>query len=77
LTDDRGRRPGRAAHDIGVYTTIPSLLLAGPLLGYYLGHLAGRHWGHPTVWEVAGGVLGTVAAIRQVWLLIRQHGSDE
>ena len=76
MTAARRRGGSGAARSIGVYTTIPSLLVAGPLVGYYLGHLAGKHWGHATVWEVAGGVLGTAAAIRQVWLLIRQTGSD-
>lgn len=76
MTGDRRRRGGGSARAIGVYTTIPSLLLAGPLVGYYLGHLAGKQWGHATAWEVGGGLLGTAAAIRQVWILIRQTGSD-
>ncbi len=73
MKDHDQERRRRSVRDIGIYTTIPSMMVAGPLVGYYLGHLAGKCWGHAPAWEAGGAVLGLVAAARQVWLLIRRN----
>ena len=67
---DRGRR----IRDVGIYTTIPMMLMVGPVLGYFLGHWAAGRWGHAPAFEAGGVALGLLAAFRQVWLLIKQHG---
>ena len=57
------------AKDIGIYTMIPALLLAGPAVGYGLGWLIERWWGG-TPWPVVGGTLfGLAAAFRQIFLI--------
>ena len=68
------RERGRLMRDVGVYTTIPAMLVVGPLLGYVIGHWAAGRWGHAPALETGGTVLGLLASIRQVWLLLKQHG---
>lgn len=76
MDDEPGRRDqGRRMRDVGIYTTIPMMLVVGPVLGYLLGHWAAGRWGHVAAFESGGLVLGLLAAIRQVWLVLKQHGS--
>lgn len=67
---------GNYARDIGVFTAIPGMLIAGPALGYFLGKLAGQKWGHDQTAITVGVIVGLIAAIRQVWLLIKLHGNQ-
>ncbi len=58
--------------EVGMYTTIPGLLLAGPAVGYWLGTHAQHRWGYEP-WFVLGGVaFGLAAAIRQIVKIIRR-----
>ena len=68
------RKAGKTARDIGIYTLIPSLMVAGPVVGYALGRLV-EHFLGGEPWGVAGGMLlGVVAAFRQVFLLLKRQG---
>jgi F0F1-type ATP synthase assembly protein I len=65
---------GKQARDIGTYTIIPMMMVAGPLVGYLLGKglenlFGGQPW--PTV---AGMLFGLVAAFRQIYLLLARKG---
>ena len=69
------RRPtqqerGRQLRDVGTYTAIPMMLIAGPALGYFLGSLAADRWGHEPTFEAGGALLGLMASARQIWLLL-------
>ncbi len=68
---------GKYARDIGVFTAIPGMLIAGPALGYFLGKLAGQKWGHDQAAITIGVVVGFAAAVRQIWLLIKLHGNKK
>ncbi len=66
------RKYGKAAKDLGAYTLIPSLMIAGPIVGYFLGRgvekwLGGEPWG-----AVIGMLLGVVAAFREVFRLLQR-----
>lgn len=61
---------GRQLRDVGIYTAIPMMLIAGPALGYFLGSLASGRWGHTPAFEAGGAMLGLAAAARQIWLLL-------
>lgn len=82
LDHDRGpRRPaprgGRQARDIGAYTLIPMMMLAGPALGYGLGLLVERKLGGEP-WVSVGGILfGLAAAFRQIFLLLARRRAPE
>ncbi|MFH1843016.1 MAG: AtpZ/AtpI family protein [bacterium] len=70
-------RKGKQYRDIGIYTVIPTMMIVGPLLGYYLGSLAEKKWGH-SPWPSAGGaIFGLAAAVRQIWLILQRHGSQK
>lgn len=61
--------------DVGIFTAIPSMLIVGPALGWFLGHLAAGKWGHQATFETLGLFLGLLASARQIWLLLKRHGS--
>ena len=69
------RNRAKQMRDVGMYTTIPTMLVVGPVLGYFLGHWAGGCWGHLDAFETWGVVLGLLASYRQVYLLLKRHGS--
>ncbi len=71
---DRNRERGRQMREVGIFTAIPMMLAVGPVLGYLIGHWAGGRWGNGTTWEAVGAILGLAASIRQVWLILKQHG---
>ncbi|MDO9693509.1 MAG: hypothetical protein Q7W56_02125 [Candidatus Latescibacteria bacterium] len=64
---------GRQLRDVGIYTAIPMMLIAGPALGYFLGSLAAGRWGHTPAFEAGGAMLGLAAAARQIWLLLSRR----
>jgi len=70
------RRAGKTAKDIGTYTLIPSLMVAGPVVGYFVGrgvekYLGGEPWG-----AVIGMLLGVVASFREVFLLLKRKSEE-
>ena len=77
----RGKSPsgdrGRQARDIGTYTIIPMMMIAGPLVGFLMGKgLEKLFGGQP--WPSVGGMLfGLVAAFRQIFLLLARKGKKE
>ena len=72
----RRRSDRRGLREVGIYTTIPMLLLAGPALGYWLGLQAQSRWGHDPWFAVGGAIFGLAASIRQIVKVIRR-GSEE
>ena len=67
-----GRKYGKAAKDLGTYTLIPSLMIAGPIVGYFLGHAVEKKFGGEPWGAVIGMLLGGVAAFREVFRLLRR-----
>ncbi len=61
---------GKSAKDIGTYTLIPMMMLAGPAVGYFLGMLAENQWGGAPWTSVGGLLFGMVAAFRQIFILL-------
>lgn len=61
----------------GMLLAIPSLLIAGPLVGLFLGGWGDRRL-HTAPWlTVVGVVLGFVAAGRETYLIIRRVQSED
>ena len=70
-------RSGHKAKEIGTYTLIPMLMLAGPIVGYVLGALIQNRWGGEPWGGVVGMLLGLVAGFRQVFLLLARFGKKD
>ncbi len=68
-------KSGKAARDLGTYTLIPSLMIAGPVVGYVLGRLVEKNFGGEPWGAVGGMLLGLVAGFRQVFILVAKKGT--
>lgn len=86
MEDDRGGRrrrrgrglgfskeTGKQARDIGTYTIIPMMMVAGPLVGYLLGKGIENLFGGEPWPQVVGLLVGMVAAFRQIFLLLAER----
>lgn len=65
---------GSRARDIGIYTIIPMMMIAGPAIGYLLGLGAERVFGGKPWPSLAGMLWGMLAAFRQVYLILKDRG---
>ena len=61
----------------GMLLAIPSLLIAAPLVGFFLGRWLDRRFATNPWLTIAGVVLGFVAAGRETYLIIRRVEADE
>jgi len=57
--------------------TIPMLLAAGPLVGYFLGHGLDRWLGTDPWFTVIGGILGFAAGVNETIRIIRTIQRDQ
>ena len=80
-TDKRGvtidDKTGRRARDIGLYTVIPMMLLAGPAIGFLMGMFIENRWGGAPWPTVIGALFGLAAAFRQIFLLLARKSAEE
>jgi hypothetical protein len=74
LSEQPGDRRGRQIRDIGAYTAIPTMLIVGPALGYFLGTQIEKKWDHAPWPSALGALFGLAAAGRQIWLLVKRDG---
>ena len=71
----RNRPSGDSLRKVGMYTTIPTMMLVGPVLGFLGGSwLEGKLGGAPWV-SAGGGILGMIVAFRQVYLVLKRGES--
>jgi len=63
---------GSSLRSASLALAIPTLLVAGPLVGLFLGLWVGRLLGHSRVGLVAGLLLGCAAAARETIRVIRR-----
>ena len=64
------KNTGQQARDIGTYTIIPMMMVAGPLVGYLLGKGIEKIFGGEPWPGVVGLLVGLVAAFRQIFLML-------
>jgi ATP synthase protein I len=72
LTARFDEKVGKQMRDIGSYTLIPSMMLAGPAVGYGLGWLLEKQFGGAPYVSVVGILLGLAAGFQQIILLLRK-----
>ncbi|MFO7654070.1 MAG: AtpZ/AtpI family protein [Candidatus Krumholzibacteriia bacterium] len=71
LDRDPDRR-GKWARDIGTFTLIPTMMVVGPLLGWWIGSQAEGRWGGDPWFSVGGAIFGLAAAVRQIYLMLTE-----
>lgn len=60
------------ARQIGILTSVPFVLLLGPLIGYFLGHWIDQKMGWEPVGTVLMVTLGFFASARETVRLVKQ-----
>ncbi len=68
---------GKSVRDIGTYTLIPAMMVAGPVVGYALGWLVEKKWGGAPWPGVVGLLFGLVAAFRQIFLILARKSAPD
>ena len=63
---------GKLLRQVGMVTTIPMILAAGPLVGYWIGRWGDLHFGTDPWGKVVMALLGFVASLKQVVGVIRR-----
>jgi len=76
LHDRLEKDDGRSARDIGTYTLIPMMMVAGPAMGYLLGHFLQLKFGGEPWLGVGGLLFGLVAAVRQIVLMMSRKNQQ-
>ena len=69
-------KAAKQARDIGSYTLIPMMMLAGPAVGYGLGWLVEKQFGGKPWVSVFGILFGLAAAFYQIIILINKNSRD-
>ena len=72
--DDKNNRFIR---QVGLLTTIPVMLLSGPLIGFLIGDYIDKRFGTTPWFMVLCLMLGIVASIRQTINIIRKAGKKD
>ncbi len=62
---------GKLVRQIGVVTTIPMILAAGPLVGYWIGQWVDKRFGLTPWGTVIVSLLGFAASLKQVISVIQ------
>ena len=70
-------KKARQARDIGTYTIIPMMMVAGPAIGYLLGLFLQKSFGGEPWFVVGGALFGLVAAFRQIYLLLSRRADED
>jgi len=73
-SDNKSRRDIR---QIGLYTAVPGLLLAGPLIGYGIGWWFDGKFGTSPYLSALGVLLGIAAAGIEIYGLVKKASSSE
>ena len=67
----------RLLRQAGVFMSIPMLLAAGPMVGYFLGRFLDEKWSIAPWGLVSGLLIGLLAAVRETIRLIRRAIQDQ
>ncbi|MEA3297600.1 MAG: AtpZ/AtpI family protein [candidate division Zixibacteria bacterium] len=73
LMDPRQKdKSGRDLRQIGLLTAVPTLLLAGPLVGFFIGNWVDKKLGTEPYLAAAGVILGLAAVGIEIHNLLRK-----
>ncbi len=77
LKDRSDKEPGRDYRQIGLLAAVPSLLLAGPLIGYVIGWWLDGKFGTGPYLGGAGTLMGVAAAGLEIYQLVKKASAKE
>lgn len=66
----------KQARQLGLLTTIPMILAAAPLVGYFLGRWLGGKLGLEQLLSLLGLGVGIVAGVRETVVILRKASRD-
>ena len=75
MSDEQDRLAG--LRQIALLTSIPALLVLGPLIGFWVGQYLDRLWGTAPYLMITFIALGFVASGRETWKLIKLASPPE
>ena len=76
LEEKRSLSYGKFVRQVGIATTIPMILAAGPLVGYWIGQWVDRRFGMEPWGTVILALSGLAAGIKQVVEIIRRLNEE-
>lgn len=76
MKQSKGTEAGRWVRPVGLLTTIPFVMMFGPLIGFFVGEWLDQKLGTKPYLMVLLIVLGFVASGREVWGLIKRAARD-
>ena len=68
---------GKCLRSVAELSTIPMVMIAGPLLGYFCGYYIDEWFGTKPFGLIVFIILGLVAAFKQVFFMIRKYDNDD
>lgn len=77
LKGPSGKKKDRDYRQISLLAAVPTILVAGPLVGYFLGQWADDSWGTEPYLMTLGVVLGFVAAGIEIAGLVKRSQAIE
>ena len=66
----------RLFRHVGLLTTIPVVLLSGPVVGYLIGDYLDKRWGTEPWLMIFFLIIGFIASVRQTIAVITRAGSN-
>ncbi len=70
-------KPDRTYGQIGLLAAVPALLIAGPLIGFFIGRWADKRFGTDPYLLILGVVLGFAAAGVEIYGLVKKSQEME
>lgn len=68
----RNRPSGEGLRKVGMYTAIPTMMMVGPMLGYFAGTWLEGKWGGAPWVSTGGAILGMIVSFRQIYLVLKR-----
>jgi F0F1-type ATP synthase assembly protein I len=75
MNDENRRQRYNSLRQVGLLTTIPLLLLAAPVVGYFIGKQL-DHWFKTSFWVWIFSAAGMVSGIREVIGILKRASAE-
>ena len=76
IVDNGEENKYRLFRHVGLLSTIPVVLLSGPVIGYFIGIYLDKRWGTAPWLMIFFLIIGFIASVRQTIAVITKAGSN-